>query len=215
MKKKLILLTFIYSLLISLSAYEIVIDKTPPSQNIENKIIKQYADKTYLTDKDGNQYGIIISPYTSKKWLDRNLGASRVCQSYNDSSCYGDYFQWGASQKGWKKNYSSNNNLWQGKNAKNNPCPKGFRVPTIDELLAETIIQGVENSSDAYNNFLKLTTAGDRDGDGSKYDRGSWSFLWSSSVDGKNSLMVGFGSGATYEYGNDRAYAFSVRCIKN
>lgn len=40
-------------------------------------------------------YGMIISPTTGKKWLDRNLGASQVATAYNDTSAYGDYFQWG------------------------------------------------------------------------------------------------------------------------
>ena len=45
-------------------------------------------------------------------------------------------------------------------------CPIGFRVPTISELNAETVDQGVSTATDAYNNFLKLPAAGYRDGDG-------------------------------------------------
>ena len=39
----------------------------------------------------GLKYGIVKSPYTSKIWLDRNLGAKRVCQSFDDKKCYGVY----------------------------------------------------------------------------------------------------------------------------
>jgi len=45
-------------------------------------------------------YGIIISPVTGKKWLDRDLGASQVATAYNDYKAYGDFFQWGRPADG-------------------------------------------------------------------------------------------------------------------
>jgi len=51
-------------------------------------------------------YSTVKSPYTGKIWLDRNLGAKRVCQSYNDKECYGDYYQWGRDADGHEKYYS-------------------------------------------------------------------------------------------------------------
>jgi len=42
---------------------------------------------------NGTRYGTIKSPYTGKTWLDRNLGASKVCTSVRDTACYGDYYQ--------------------------------------------------------------------------------------------------------------------------
>jgi uncharacterized protein (TIGR02145 family) len=45
-------------------------------------------------------YGIIISPTTGKKWLDRNLGAKQVATAYNDYLAYGDIFQWGRPADG-------------------------------------------------------------------------------------------------------------------
>jgi len=44
---------------------------------------------------NGTSYDTVISPLTGKTWLDRNLGAARVCESFNDTACYGDYYQWG------------------------------------------------------------------------------------------------------------------------
>jgi len=40
-------------------------------------------------------YGVLISPKTGRKWMDRNLGASRVATSASDSLAFGDLFQWG------------------------------------------------------------------------------------------------------------------------
>jgi uncharacterized protein (TIGR02145 family) len=45
-------------------------------------------------------YGIIVSPTSGKKWLDRNLGAKQVATSFNDYQAYGDLFQWGRQADG-------------------------------------------------------------------------------------------------------------------
>ncbi len=52
---------------------------------------------------NGLQYGIITSPITRKKWLNRNLGASQACTSSTDRACYGDYYQWGRLADGHEK----------------------------------------------------------------------------------------------------------------
>ena len=49
---------------------------------------------------NGTIYGCVVSPYTGKVWLDRNLGAARVCESFDDTACYGDYYQWGRNFDG-------------------------------------------------------------------------------------------------------------------
>jgi uncharacterized protein (TIGR02145 family) len=45
-------------------------------------------------------YGIIISSVTGKKWLDRNIGATKVATSFDDYMAYGDIFQWGRPADG-------------------------------------------------------------------------------------------------------------------
>ena len=49
---------------------------------------------------NGTAYGTVNSPYTGRVWLDRNLGASQVCTSFDDPLCYGDYYQWGRNYDG-------------------------------------------------------------------------------------------------------------------
>ena len=56
---------------------------------------------------NGTTYGTVTSPYTGKVWLDRNLGASRVCTAYDDTACYGDYYQWGRNYDGHQRSTSS------------------------------------------------------------------------------------------------------------
>ena len=49
----------------------------------------------------------ITSPVTNRIWMDRNLGATQSCTSSTDTSCYGDYFQWGREVDGHEKEGSS------------------------------------------------------------------------------------------------------------
>ena len=56
---------------------------------------------------NGVTYGTVTSPYTGKVWLDRNLGASQVCTTLDDTACYGDYYQWGRNIDGHEKSTSA------------------------------------------------------------------------------------------------------------
>ena len=185
----------------------------------------------------GKVYKMIVSPYTKRVWLNKNLGASRVCQSFDDKSCYGDYFQWGRSGDGHEKANSSTtreiassknpknsmfiisnkennhnwlsdkeNNLWQ-LNQINNPCPKSFRVPTIDELLAE-----MPKNKD---NFLKLPHAGYRyRKDGSLNNQNISTHIWSSSIDKGYSKSLYIDKKTIEVDRSLRANGYSLRCIK-
>jgi len=56
---------------------------------------------------NGTVYGVVTSPYTGKVWLDRNLGANRICTSFDDIECYGDYYQWGRNFDGHEDSMSA------------------------------------------------------------------------------------------------------------
>ncbi len=64
------------------------------------------ATTTTTITYNGTTYGFVTSPYTGKVWLDRNLGAARVCTSFNDTACYGDYYQWGRNADGHENSIS-------------------------------------------------------------------------------------------------------------
>jgi len=102
----------------------------------------------------------VYSPATGQVWMDRNLGASQVATSSMDANSYGDLYQWGRDTDGhqirtsgtnttlsdtdtpghgnfilvasspynWRS--TQNNDLWQGINGINNPCPSGYRLIT-------------------------------------------------------------------------------------
>jgi len=152
---------------------------------------------------NGTRYGTVVSPKTGRVWLDRNLGAERVCTAYNDTRCYGDYYQWGRGYDGHQDPYSevtqakatdfqdpgykfvTYNDDWiaypdtdeankkyadirsatWSKTDGSSICPRGFRVPTQNELdnvrditkgNGSTILDGMVNS------FLKLPAPGRR-----------------------------------------------------
>jgi uncharacterized protein (TIGR02145 family) len=192
----------------------------------------------------------VTNPVTGKTWMDRNLGASQVANSSADANAYGDLYQWGRRSDGHQCRTSptttiqssidqpangsfiltsnspfdwrspQNNNLWQGVNGVNNPCPNGYRLPTETELNTEITSWSSQNSTGAFGSPLKLPMAGARDcGNGSL---GSVIFgsYWSSSVNtfsGNTSNRLSFfSSNSSVGIGNSvRAYGNSVRCLKD
>ena len=120
---------------------------------------------------NGIQYGTVKSPYTGRIWMDKNVGAQRVCLYSTDEECYGDYFQYGRSADGHEKKDSqtretkipyldkSDNKFYVGdytwfdgpkyvleENWKkldgSSICPKNFRVATEDEYYNELLRDG-------------------------------------------------------------------------
>ncbi len=193
-------------------------------------------------------YGTATSQ-AGKCFMDRNLGASQVANASDDSAAYGDLFQWGRLDDGhqarnsettynlsytdnpennkfilpsnpaWDWRYPQNDNLWQGTSQINNPCPIGWRVPTIDEWNAEIDAGGWTDSDSAYASPLKLTLAGIRDCEGAAVSaEGEVGYYWSNTVgydDAAATDDLDFGDGWLGTGLDVRAYGFSVRCIRD
>ncbi|NKQ40763.1 MAG: hypothetical protein HF962_04250 [Sulfurovum sp.] len=150
---------------------------------------------------NGLKYCKVISPHTKKVWLDRNMGASQVCSAFNDASCYGNSYTWEEAV-----------------------CPVGFRLPSIDELVADTLSNGVIDSQTAFENFLKLPSAGSSNPVSGKFFYvGVWGYLWSGTVDPVSDTLgilfydhhTGSPDGGSAQSHFFRFGGISVRCIKN
>jgi surface protein len=188
----------------------------------------------------------VFNPATGRIWMDRNLGASRPATSSTDTEAYGDLYQWGRGADGHQKRNSSttltlgltetpdhgsfivvpnspfdwlsnqNNNLWQGVNGVNNPCPVGYRIPTSAEWEAERQSWGNNYASGAINSPLKLPTAGLRFGsNGSLNLVGSFGVYWSSAVYYLQAENLDFYSSDANMFARNRADGQSVRCTKD
>ena len=178
--------------------------------------------------------------------MDRNLGASRAATSSTDTEAYGHLYQWGRAADGHQVRTSrttstrsnsdrpghgnfiltiespynwrspQNDNLWQGVNGINNPCPAGFRLPTEAEWDAERQSWRSNNAAGAFASPLKLPMAGYRNlNNGSLHSVGSKGYYWSGTVVDKVSPGLGFSSTFAGMYYDDRSYGDSVRCIKH
>jgi uncharacterized protein (TIGR02145 family) len=62
------------------------------------------------TSKAKNVVYCEVTAKDDRIWLDRNLGAKKVCESSDDSDCYGDYYQWGRSADGHENDDSETQN---------------------------------------------------------------------------------------------------------
>jgi uncharacterized protein (TIGR02145 family) len=178
--------------------------------------------------------------------MDRNLGSTQVATSSIDTNSYGDLYQWGRRSDGHQCRTSAttvtlsstdqpaqgnfiitpnlpfdwrspqNNNLWQGVNGVNNPCPSGYRLPTNAELDAERFSWSQNNSAGVFASSLKLPVAGRRFGSlGSLNDVGASGRYWSSTVNGTFASNLNFNSSSANMDSNGRADGFSVRCLKD
>ncbi|MFA5249647.1 MAG: FISUMP domain-containing protein [Candidatus Paceibacterota bacterium] len=189
----------------------------------------------------GNSVSYGTVEHNGECWMDRNLGASQVATAYNDSSAYGDLFQWGRLDDGHQTRTSGvtttlsntdspghsnfiigpydsdwrsprNDNLWQGVSGVNNPCPSGWRVPTEAEWTIE------KNSwvNGAFSSPLKLAAGGGRSYGGAYISgTGENGWYWSSTAWVKNARYLAyFGSSSGSLYVDFRNNGYSVRCIK-
>ena len=192
----------------------------------------------------GKEYGVVTNPLTGRTWLDRNLGANRVAIASTDTQSFGDLYQWGRATDGHEKRFSSitrtisnsdkpghgsfilesppiwdwrvprNDSLWQGVTGTNNPCPKGYRLPTIEELNTERNSWPFNNSEGAYQSPLKLPYTGYRSGTG--YAAYTVGYYWSSSPkDSRSSSMYFTNNDARISMESVRVDGYCVRCIKD
>jgi hypothetical protein len=194
----------------------------------------------------------VTNPTTGEIWMDRNLGATQAATSSTDVDSYGDLYQWGRFSDGHQCRTSNttatlssvdqpahgdfilgpnspydwrspqNDNLWQGVNGINNPCPSGYRLPTEAELDLELLSWSSNNSAGAIASPLKLPMAGYR-----LYSNGALSNVGTYGAYRSSTVSVTFMPGVFFEQGlafvssnagisdGHRSDGYAVRCLKD
>ncbi len=190
----------------------------------------------------------VTNPTTGKIWMDRNLGATQAATSSSDTASYGDLYQWGRAADGHQCRTSGtttilatnstpehgdfilspsspndwltpqNDNLWQGVDGINNPCPSGYRLPTETELNNERLSWGSNNAAGAFGSPLKFPLAGTRLGNGILVREGNYAYYWSGTVSSASATRTNnlfLGNSNALVSNSSRAGGMSVRCTKN
>jgi uncharacterized protein (TIGR02145 family) len=144
----------------------------------------------------------------------------------------GMFYQWG-SNVGWSnsnplwasdgintwRNLSESGNIWL---PEKNPCPVGWRVPTMEEfesLINDSNYWGILNGFNGRffgneEHFLFLPAAGYRmRNSGTLSDVGTTGYYWSASGSGMPFLMY-FNNNSITTNVNWKDFSFSVRCVK-
>jgi uncharacterized protein (TIGR02145 family) len=116
---------------------------------------------------------------------------------------------------------TANNTLWVGANPVNNPCPTGFRIPTLAEWQAEQALFTSSNSNGAFNYSLKLTMPGwleNFDNNGAGFiAKSSGGFYLTQTANSNGSVQYfGINSGNVWTDTNlSKRRGLSCRCIKD
>jgi uncharacterized protein (TIGR02145 family) len=176
------------------------------------------ASQVAISSTDANSYGDLY------QWGRRSDGHQCRNSNYTTTLSNSDQPQNGdfiyiptpaTNNQDWRS--PQNDNLWQGLNGINNPCPFGYRLPTETEINLEIQSWSSFTSIGAFGSPLKLTASGYRDySSGSTIvSTGSNGRYWSSSINSATSRNLSFSSSFGSMNNFFRAYGVSVRCIKN
>ena len=174
------------------------------------------ASQVATSSTDANSYGDLYQWGRGSDGHQCRTSATTATLSSSDQPGHGEFIKAPSSPNDWRS--TQNTNLWQGVNGVNNPCPSGYRLPTETELNTERSSWGVgnQNAAGAFASPLKLTMAGRRNfSNGSLTNVGASGTYWSSTVSGTESRILVFASSSSFSSLFNRAYGYSVRCLKD
>ncbi|MDD2307221.1 MAG: FISUMP domain-containing protein [Prolixibacteraceae bacterium] len=171
------------------------------------------ASQVATSSTDVASYGDLYQWGRLTDGHEKRNSATTSTRSASDTPGHGNFITRSSSDWPFDWRNPQNNNLWQGVSGINNPCPSGYRVPTIAEWEAELSSWGSRNSAGAFASPLKLPLAGYRECTNSFINTSS--FYWSSDLDGVFVFTLRFFDTNAFSSNCNRADGCSVRCIKD
>jgi uncharacterized protein (TIGR02145 family) len=172
------------------------------------------ATQVATSSTDQNAYGDLYQWGRRADGHQCRTSPTTATLSSADQPAHGNYILALNAPYDWRS--PQNANLWQGVNGVNNPCPSGYRVPTQTEINDERLSWSVNTSVGAFASPLKWTMTGMRlNNIGTLVHVGSQGYYWGGTVSGANSRNLSFDSSSAGMSINNRAFGFTVRCIKN
>ena len=159
---------------------------------------------------------------SSKLWITQNLGSTAQATSATDATdaAAGSYYQFNRPQAykagpspAWTITAINESSDWL---AANDPCTielgAGWRIPSQTEWTNVNTNGGWASYTGTYNSVLKLHAAGLlSSSNGALSSRGTDGRYWSST----SGWGLNFGSGYSLMGDGDKAYGFSLRCLKD
>ena len=173
------------------------------------------ASRAATSSTDSQAYGDLYQWGRAADGHQRRNSSTTSTLSSSDQPGHGSFIL-STSEANWDWRSPQNDNLWQGVNGTNNPCPPGYRLPTEAEWNAERNSWSSNNASGAFGSPLKLPMAGGRSGSGGSLSSvGSSGYYWSSTVSGSFARRLYFNSSYAGMSSYFRAGGLSVRCLKD
>ncbi|MDR2592485.1 MAG: fibrobacter succinogenes major paralogous domain-containing protein [Chitinispirillales bacterium] len=174
------------------------------------------AAATSFTDsRDGKAYKIV--KIGNQTWMAENLNyqtkTGAWCYGGDESNCkkYGRLYDW---------------------NTAKTACPKGWRLPSIDEWTELVTVAGSstagkklksksgwdENGNGTDDYGFSALPGGFRDTDGGFFNVGKYGFWWTASESGGSSAFtrrMAYGEAIVEEYNDDKGDGYSARCVQD
>jgi Fibrobacter succinogenes major domain (Fib_succ_major) len=171
------------------------------------------SETDYLAYGSLFQWGRPADGHELITWTNSTAGTAvngtTTIQSNSDTPADNLFITTNSPPNDWRG--TQNDNLWQGVNGINNPCPVGYRVPTIAELNSLATLSSITSSATAASSTLKFTLPGTRNRtNGSLFTIGINGQYWATTAYSFSIYSANISSGTLL-----RAFGNSVRCIKD
>jgi hypothetical protein len=171
------------------------------------------ASQVATSSTDQNAYGDLYQWGRRADGHQCRTSPTTATLSSVDQPAHGNFIMAPSPPCSWRN--PSNNSLWQGVNGVNNPCPSGYRLPTNVELDQDRLTWNTNSSAGAFNSMLKAGNPGYRFyADGTLTSVNLTGTYWTSTTSGLSCQALSFNGSTASVIAYNRAYALSVRCIK-